>query len=172
MENNSLAENKLLIMYAIKGLKIELTKDQLSDLLLTSIFMNYFDLQRYIDELEEADCIRTVTLRGAETLHITRTGEDMLTLFSDRMNKRKMKAVDECIESSMDKLIREATVSTSIEEGEQGTYIVRLSAFEDEREIIHLDLTLPDRDSAESAMHSWRKDSSAIYGILYRLLIK
>lgn len=172
MENNSLAENKLLIMYAIKGLKVELTKDQLSDLLLSSIFMNYFDLQTYIDELEEADCIRTVTIRGSDTLHLTGTGEDMLVLFSDRMNPRKMKAVDECIERSMDKLIREATVSTSIEEGERGTYLVRLSAFEDEREIVGLTLSLPDKDSAESAMHSWRKDSSAIYGILYRLLIK
>ena len=172
MENNNLAENKLLILYTLKDLKFELSKDQLSDLLLGSFFINYFDLQNYIEELRKGGYLKVVKKRDVETLTITQTGIEIYNLFSDRIKSHKKTAIDNYIRDNLDKLIRETTISTSIHEGEKGSYIVKLSALEDDTDLISISMNVPSKEMAEKAIHKWRSDSSAVYSVIYNMLLK
>ena len=52
-----LAENKLLLLYILKTLRQPISNTQLTEIVLENSFINYFTLQQYVNELEEAQFI-------------------------------------------------------------------------------------------------------------------
>lgn len=169
--NNTLAENKLILLYTLKNLKLKLTKEQFSDLILETVYINYFKLQEYINELIESELVEVTIKSKKDYLDITEKGEKVLDLFYHIITERKKQSIDEYIKNNIKNLIRETTVNSYIQEGSHGSFIVTLKAFENQDEIVSIDLNLPTKESAEKAALNWKKDSQKIYESIFTTLI-
>ena len=169
--NNALAENKLILLYTLKSIKLKLTKEQFSDLILETVYINYFKLQEYITELMESELIEVIESGTRDYLSITSKGKTVLDLFNHIITERKKQAVDEYLKKNIKDLIKETTVSSSVQEGHRGSFIVTLKAFENQDEIISIDLNLPTKKSAESAAQNWKKSSQKVYENIFKTLI-
>lgn len=169
--NNALAENKLILLYTLKGLKLNLTKEQFSDLILETIYINYFKLQEYITELIESELVELNSTETRDYISISSKGITVLDLFQHIITDRKKQAIDEYLRNNIQDLIKETTVSSFIQEGHHGSYIVTLKAFENQDEIISIDLNLPSKQAAEKAAHNWKENSQKIYSNIFKNLI-
>lgn len=169
--NNTLAENKLIILYTLKSLKLNLTKEQFSDLILETVYINYFKLQEYINELIESDFVEIMEKSRRSYLCITKKGETVLDLFFHIITERKKQSIDEYLKNNIKDLIKETTVSSTIQEGRHGSFIITLKAFENQDEIISIDLNLPTKESAENASKNWKKNSQKVYADIFKSLV-
>ncbi|NLC66072.1 MAG: DUF4364 family protein [Clostridium sp.] len=169
--SNALAENKLILLYTLKGVKLKLSKEQFSDLILETIYINYFKLQEYISELMESQLIEITDTEARDYISITEKGITVLELFQHIITDRKKQAIDEYLKNNIQNLIKETTVSSFIQEGHHGSYVVTLKAFENQDEIISIDLNLPTKKSAENAAENWKKNSQKIYANIFKNLV-
>ncbi|MDO5724857.1 MAG: DUF4364 family protein [Tissierellia bacterium] len=95
MENSlqSLARNKLIILYIIKNSNTGILEEKLSDLILHHDIMNYFLLKQYVHELEESEMIK----REGESLKINQKGEMTLNLLIDNIDDDTLVVLDEIL---------------------------------------------------------------------------
>src|SRR5690554_4433321 len=124
--NNALAENKLLILYTLSQSKLNLTKAQFSNVILESIYINYFELQQYIEELIKTGLVELDVFNDKEVIIISSQGKSVLEMFKDRIQDRKKKEIDRYLIENINQLIKETTISHELSEGPQGTYQVTL----------------------------------------------
>lgn len=78
-------EIKLIILFVIKNLRTSATYTILDYVISSSIDMNYFDLQQYIDNLIETDNISELTIDGERVFSLSRDGEETIGFFADRI---------------------------------------------------------------------------------------
>ncbi len=170
--NNALAENKILILYTLENCKLNLTKAQFSNVILESVYINYFELQQYIEELIKTGLVELDVFNDKEVIVISAQGKSVLEMFKDRIQDRKKKEIDRYLIENINQLIKETTISHALSEGSQGTYQVTLIALESKEELIKLEMNFPTKDTAQLAIQNWKNKSTQIYEILYKELTK
>ena len=170
--DNALAENKLLILYTLNSAKLNLTRDQFSNVILECVYMNYFELQLYIDELVKADFIKLEILNNKEFISITENGIQVLGMFMNRLKERKRTIIERYLKENINYLIKETTITHEISEGPKGSYLVNLKALENKDEILSINMNFPTKETAERAVANWKERSFNIYELLYKELIK
>lgn len=170
--NNALAENKLLILYTLFQTKLNLTKTQFSNIILECIYINYFELQQYIDELIKTGLVELDVVNDKEAIIISAQGKSVLEMFKDRIQDRKRKEIDRYLTENINHLIKETTITHEISEGPHGTFQVTLRALENKDELIRISMNFPTKETAEKSIVNWKDNSTKIYEILYRELIK
>lgn len=170
--DNALAENKLLILYTLNQSKLILTKTQFSNIILECMYINYFELQQYIEELIKTGLVLLDVVHDKEAVVISEQGKSVLTMFKDRLQDRKKKVIDTYLAENINHLIKETTITHEISEGPHGTYQVTLCAFENKDELIRISMNFPTKETAEKSIQSWKKESTKIYEMLYKELSK
>ncbi len=170
--NNALAENKILILYTLDHSKLNLTKAQFSNVILESIYINYFELQQYIEELIKTGLVELDVFNDKEVIIISSQGKSVLEMFKDRIQDRKKKEIDRYLIENINQLIKETTISHELSEGPQGTYQVTLIALENKEELIKLEMNFPTKETAQLAIQNWKNKSTHVYEILYKELKK
>ncbi|HSR05429.1 MAG TPA: DUF4364 family protein [Proteiniclasticum sp.] len=170
--NNALAENKLLILYTLSQSKLNLTKAQFSNIILECIYINYFELQQYIEELIKTGLVELDVVNDKEAIVISAQGKSVLEMFKDRINDRKKKEIDKYLVENINHLIKETTITHEISEGPHGTIQVTLSAFENKDELIKISMNFPTKETADKSVQNWKDHSTKIYELLYKELIK
>jgi predicted transcriptional regulator len=170
--DNALAENKLLILYTLNQSKLILTKTQFSNIILECMYINYFELQQYIEELIKTGLVLLDVVHEKEAVVISDQGKSVLGMFQDRIPDRKKKVIDTYLTENINHLIRETTIIHEISEGPHGTFQVILSAFENKDELIRISMNVPTKETAEKSVQTWKKESTKIYELLYKELSK
>ncbi len=170
--DNALAEHKLLILYTLNSAKLNLTRDQFSNVILECVYMNYFELQLYIDELVKAEFVRLEILNNKEFISITENGIQVLGMFMNRLKERKRTIIERYLKENINYLIKETTITHEISEGPKGSYLVNLKALENKDEILSINMNFPTKETAERAVANWKERSFDIYEMLYKELIK
>ena len=163
-ENSAeLAENKLLVLYVIKSLKQSISNTQLTEIILENNFINYFTLQQYISELENSDFIRYIDKNGKRLIVITKKGENVLSIFNDRISPIKRDIIDNYISSVIDNIKKELTIYSDYTIENSDSFIVNLKALEDEMLLIDLKVSVPTKSQAKALCSKWKDNPSDIY---------
>ncbi len=170
--NNALAENKILILYTLENTRLNLTKAQFSNVILECIYINYFELQQYIEELIKTGLVELDVFNEKEVITISPQGKSVLEMFKDRIQDRKKKEIDRYLIENINQLIKETTINHELSEGSQGTFQVTLTALENKEELIKLHMNFPTKETAEKAIKNWKDNSTKIYEVLYKELIR
>ena len=84
-DNETLAENKVLILYILNKLENPITNDGLLRLVLSVMDMNYFYFQQFLLDLLENQYIARFDLDGKHTYSITEKGQEALKLTNDML---------------------------------------------------------------------------------------
>ena len=170
-ENSAeLAENKLLVLYVIKSLKQAISKTQLTEIILENNFINYFTLQQYISELETAKFVEYIEKNDKKLITITTKGENVLSIFNDRISPIKRDIIDNYISKTIDSIKKELTIHSDYTIEKNNSFIVDLKALEDETLLIDLKISVPTKKQATSLCNRWKENPSDIYTKIVQVL--
>ena len=126
-ENSAeLAENKLLVLYVIKSLRQPISKTQLTEIILENNFINYFTLQQYISELDTAEFVEYIEKNNKILITITSKGENVLSIFNDRISPIKRDIIDNYISKTIDNIKKELTIHSDYTIEKNNSFVVDL----------------------------------------------
>ena len=96
-ENSSeeLAYHKLLILYILDKINMDLTNSQITQVVLETEMMNYFSLQQILSQLMESKFLITYKDSDREYYALTQKGIETLEYFLSRIPENSTKKVDE-----------------------------------------------------------------------------
>ena len=163
-ENSAeLAENKLLVLYVIKSLRQPISKTQLNEIILENNFINYFTLQQYISELETSEFVCYIEKNNKKLITITQKGENVLSIFNERISPIKRDIIDNYISKTIDNIKKELTIHSDYTIEKNNSFIVDLKALEDEILLIDLKISVPTKKQASTLCATWKENPSDIY---------
>ena len=84
-DNETLAENKVLILYILNKIGKPISNDSLLNLVLAVTDMNYFYFQQFLLDLLENQYIARFDIDGKHTYSITEKGKEALELTQDML---------------------------------------------------------------------------------------
>ena len=162
--------DKLIVLYCIKSLNIEMTRDQFADFCVEYDLIPYFDLQTTIGELEESGLLAAVPKAFGQAYMLTAEGEQVLEMFQERIPQSRRDMLDFCANRSRDKILLDTQYSAKAKEACDGGYTVTLKSMESNRNVLAIEILMPDTATANSAIRRWRESSVDIYKYLMNTL--
>ncbi|WP_027632110.1 DUF4364 family protein [Clostridium hydrogeniformans] len=166
-----LAENKLLLLYIIKNIKIPISNSQLTDIILENSFINYFLLQQYISELVDSKFLRYEERNEKKLIFLTEKGDKVLSFFKDRISPNKILSIEKYISSKLEEIKKELTITADYTIDKDNSYIVKLKAMENESLLMDIKVNVATNKQAIALCNNWRDNSSDIYNKIITLLI-
>ncbi|MEG2934885.1 MAG: DUF4364 family protein [Clostridium sp.] len=166
----NLAEKKLLLLYIIDKIDLPISNIQLTEIVLENNFINYFTLQEYIDELISSNLIIKVNQNEKDRLTISSKGKEVLSLFKNRLSDEDINKLNTYIGLKMNLIKKEATISAdyTIENG--NSYVVSLSASENNIPLMEIKVTVASNKQARELCTKWKANPSDLYTKIIKVL--
>lgn len=169
--SSELAENKLLMLYVLNSIKAPISNTQLTEIILDNNFINYFTFQQYLAELEESKFVEYHESNDKKLLILTKKGDDILSLFKERISPSKISIIDNYIKDKIETIKKELTIHADYTLGNNDSFIVDLKAIEDQSLLMELKLSVPSKKQATLICTKWKENPSEIYTSIINLLI-
>lgn len=169
--SSELAENKLLMLYVLKSIKNPISNTQLTEIILENNFINYFTFQQYLSELEESKFVEYHDVNDKKLLALTEKGDNVLSLFKDRLSPAKISIANEYIKAKIESIKKELTIHADYTLGSNDSFIVDLKAIEDQALLMELKLSVPSKNQATLICNKWKENPSEIYTNIINILI-
>lgn len=162
---------KLMNLYMLKQVNFPLTNAQLTSFFTEHEYTTYFTLQQALNELEESGLIHKEATHNSTRYDITREGEETLHFFGKNISPAIISDMDQYLKENKFRLREEVGTIADFYKGTNQDYIVHCEVRESKSVLIGLDLSVPDKEQAESMCNAWRKKSQEIYShIMHSLL--
>lgn len=170
--NDSLAENKVLILYILDNLNKPITSDNLLKLVLYVQEMNYFYFQQFLLDLLENKFIIGYT-KDEETMYkITDKGRQTLELTNDLLPGILKLKIDTALKVRVDEVQNEIHATSDFTPINEDNFTVKCNLVENNMTIFGIKLTASSREQAKLISQKWENNYNEIYAIVMELLTK
>jgi len=166
-----LAENKLLLLYIFHKIKLPISNIQITQIILENNFINYFTLQQYMTELVASNLLKPTEQKGKSRLVITQKGDNVLSLFKERISENKIELIDNYLKTHLESIKKELTVRADYTIENKNNYLVNLTASEDSFTLIDIKLSVASNKQARDLCTKWRNNPSELYTKIISLLV-
>lgn len=166
-----LAENKLLLLYIFNKIKLPISNNNITQIILENNFINYFTLQQYLEELISSNFVKQTDEQGTRRFMITEKGNKVLSLFGNRISNKKIDTIDNYLKNQMEIIKKEITVTSNYTIENNNNFIVNLKALENDSILIDIKITVGSNQQAKDLCHRWKNNSSELYSRIINLLI-
>ena len=163
---------KLMILYMLDHVNFPLTNSQLTDFFLDHEYTTYFTLQQALNELKEAGLIRMESTHNSSRYEITKEGDDTLSFFGNNISPVIIEDIDSYLKENKFRLRNEVGVISDFYKSTNQDYIVHCEVREGKSVLIGFDLSVPDKDQAETMASHWKERSQDIYAYVMKTLMK
>ena len=163
---------KLMNLYMLKQVNFPLTNSQLTDFFLQHEYTPYFALQQVLNELLEAGLIRVHTNHNMSRYEITKEGDDTLSFFGNNISPAIIEDIDSYLKENKFRLRNEVGVISDFYKSTNQDHIVHCEVREGKSVLIGFDLSVPDKDQAETMASHWKERSQDIYAYVMKTLMK
>ena len=173
-ENSSqeLAYHKLLILYILDKIKMDLTNSQITQVILETEMMNYFSLQQLLSQLMESKFLTIYKDSNREYYSLTQKGLETLEYFLSRIPENITKKIDEYITTNKENLLADTQVKSSFVKQSNNEFIVNLRVIENQANLIDLNLNVSSEKQAKLICNNWKNNASYMYAEVIDLLIR
>ena len=173
-ENSSeeLASHKLLILYILDKINMDLTNSQITQVVLETEMMNYFSLQQFLSQLMESKFLTTYKESDREYYSLTQKGLEILEYFLSRIPEDLTKKIDEYVALNKQSLLSDTEVKSSFIQQNNNELIVNLRVIENQSNLIDLNLNVSSEKQAQQICNNWKNNASYMYAEIIDLLIK
>ena len=173
-ENSSeeLASHKLLILYILDKINMDLTNSQITQVVLETEMMNYFSLQQFLSQLMESKFLTTYKESDREYYSLTQKGLEILEYFLSRISEDVTKKIDEYISLNKKSLLSDTEVKSSFIQQNDNEFIVNLRVIENQSNLIDLNLNVSSEKQTQKICNNWKRNASYMYAEIIDLLIK
>ena len=171
-DNETLAENKVLILYILDSVKKPITNDALYSIVTTAIDLNYFYFQQFLLDLIEAKFIVCFNKETQDLYKITEAGKNTLDLTLDILPGIIKLRVDTNLKSNMEIFANEQSVVAEYMPKSENEYEVQCKIVEDNEVIFEIKTFAYSREQAQNIVDNWKKNATKLYPRLIGILTK
>lgn len=170
MQIEAIAQNKLLILYLLKTINIQLSELQLLRIVTDNGWLSYFDLKECMFELIESQLIVERDTPSGTFFAVTELGCSTVFYLEKELPASLRKAIDDYCEKNRDDLRLETELHADYIKIDEGEYKVMLKVLENQVPVFELNLITCSQASAETFISKWKKAAPAIYKNTYNSL--
>lgn len=170
-DSETLAENKVLILYLLDQVHKPITNDNLYKLVLSAIDMNYFYYQQFLLDLISADFIVNYQIEDQTVYELTVHGKTTLDLTLDILpGIIKLKA-DTNLKPLLDDIENDNIIAEFTPKSEDH-YTVICKIMENNETVFEIKTFAGSRDEAKKIVDNWKNNAERIYPNLLETLTK
>lgn len=167
MQIEAIAQNKLLILYLLKSINIQLSELQILRIVSENSWLNYFDLKECMFELMESRLVDQRDTPNGLFYSITDLGSETVFYLEKELPASVRKAVDTYCEANRNDLRLETELFADYLKIDEGEYKVMLKVLENQVPVFELNLVTYSQTSAESFIKKWKDVAPKIYKSTY-----
>ena len=167
----ALTQYKLIVLYMLDHVDFPLTNTQISNFVLEKEYTTYFNVQKAISELIDAELIRTESTHNNTCYYIMPAGTETLSSFPDKISAAIKSDVLTYFEENKMKLRQEISVIADYYKTTGQEFAVRCQIKDKERSLIDLTIAVRAKEQAEAICANWKKQNEEVYGYLMDLLM-
>ena len=168
--NNSLAENKVLILYILNKINRVITDSDLLKIISSINNINYFYFRDLLIDLVESKLVGTYTKEEQNVYEITPEGKNSLELTIDMLpGIIKLKA-DNIFKQELFEIADEESISAEYIPESENDYTVKCKIVENNKTIFEVKIFAGSNEQARNISDNWRKNAKEIYPKIMNLL--
>lgn len=170
MQIEAIAQNKLLILYLLKSINIQLSELQILRIVSENSWLNYFDLKECMFELIESRLVDQRDTPNGLFYSVTDLGGETVFYLEKELPASVRKAVDTYCNANRDELRLETELFADYLKIDEGEYKVMLKVLENQVPVFELNLVTCSQTSAETFIKNWKHVAPKIYKNTYDTL--
>ena len=168
--DNSLAKNKVLILYTLNKINRDYTDNDLFKIILAVNDINYFYFRDILMDLVSSKLVATYTKENQTFYEITTEGKNSLELTIDVLpGILKLKA-DNVFKNEIVKIVNEDSISAEYIPEDEKNYTVKCKIIENNKKIFEIQTFAGSNEQAKKIADNWREHAKEIYPKIMDLL--
>ena len=176
MEFNSnaqtLAENKVLILYILNKIGKPISHNELLDLVISTSDMNYFYFEQFLLDLLENDYVSKQFKEDEEILSITQFGKEALDLTIDMLPGIVKLKIDSKFKESLDSIKDKNSAIAKYTQISPNDFVITFKIIENDEEIFNMTVHSGSKVIAKKMVDNWNNNPAEIYPMILELLSK
>ena len=173
--SNSLAENKVSILYVLNKLDRDITEGNLFKFISPINDINYFYFKQILTDLVDSKLIETYTKDEEEEnpqaiYKITTEGKDSLDLTIDILPGLKKLKADTAMKDELSNIAKENSIITEFIPEDEKSYTVKCRIVEDNKTIFEVRTYAGSNEQAKLISDNWKKNAYTLYPKILSLL--
>lgn len=169
-DNETLAENKILILYILNKIGKPISNDALLNLVLAVTDMNYFYFQQFLLDLLENGYIINYHKDDQSFYDITDFGRETLSLTQDIIPGIIKLRIDSNFKTEMETFENEHSVIAEYTPRSEDYYIVTCKIVEHADTIFELKTFAGSRQQAKEIVDNWKNNAETMYPEILNIL--
>ena len=163
---------KLIALFIIDNFKMPVPNSYLVDILALEPFVNYFDLQQQMGELEEEEFVTYYIEDDARFYSLTEKGTEALEFFSSRIPKTVRERLLRTIKIKIKDLRNALSIKADYEKVNDIEYRVILGIFEGNFDMFKVSISVSDELMAKKICAAFKNDPQTLYSEFLSVLTK
>ena len=169
-DNESLAQNKVLILYILNKIAKPISSDELLKLVLSITDMNYFYFQQFLLDLLEKKYIATYSCDNGSLYIVTEEGKQTLSLTNSIIPGILKLKIDNNFKDSLSEIKEESAVTAEFIPENENEYLVKCKLIENNRSLLDITLFAGSRIQAINIVNNWKQKANTLYPEIFKLL--
>ena len=171
-DNETLAENKILILYILDKLYAPIDNSNLYRIILSTQDMNYFYFQQFLLDLIQLNYIKGYKKDTKDVYEITDSGREALHLTIDMLPGIVKLKVDINLKNEISATKEQESVIAEFTPQSETEYTVTCKINENSKCIFELKIFCGSRDDAKKIVDNWQTNAYQIYPEILNTLNK
>lgn len=170
-DDQTLAESKILLLYILSKIKKPISHNELLDLVLSIVDMNYFYFQQFLLDLLEDNYIFTYKQEGIDIYEITEDGKNAIDLTIDIVPGILKLQVDSKFKENLETIKDKFSISAEYTPLSEKEFSVRCKIVENNITIFDLQAHAGSRNQAKQIVDNWNNNATEMYPKLLEILV-
>lgn len=171
-DDQTLAENKVLLLYIISKVGKPISHNELLDLVVSISDMNYFYFQQFLLDLFEDNYIVKYEEDETEIYEITKEGKSALDLTIDMVPGILKLDIDSKFKKNLGDIKNKFSISAESTPINEKEYKIRCKIIDNTDVIFDLNAYAGSKEQAKKIVDNWNNNATEIYPKLLNLLIE
>lgn len=163
---------KLIALFIIESFKMPVPNSFVVDTLMLEPFVNYFDLQQHMGELEEEEFVTYYTENNDRFYSITKKGREALEFFGVRIPKTVRERLLRAVKIKVKDLKNALSIKAEYEKVNDIEYSVSLGISEGNFDMFSLSLSVGDEVMAKKMCGAFKNNPQSMYSEFLSVLTK
>lgn len=169
-DDETLAENKVLILYTLNKVGRPITNDALYSIVKSAVDLNYFYFQQFLLDLIEVKYVLSYEKQNQKYYEITEKGKETLKLTLDILPGIIKLKVDTNFKSDIESIENEGSVVAEFTPKSENEFEVQCEIVENGEVTFEIKTNAYSREQAENIVNNWKTNASVIYPKLLEIL--
>lgn len=170
-DTETLAENKVLILYILNKIGKPISNDALLNLVLSVTDMNYFYFQQFLLDLIEDNYVISLKKENDDIYELTEDGKNALDLTIDVIPGILKLRVDSKFTENFNTIKDEFSIVAEYAPVTETDFSVKCKIIENNNIVFNLEAYAGSREQAKQIVNNWKKHAIHIYPEILHTLV-